>query len=147
MTKREQIIAHVAAVLSSPTLSGVPVYRSRISALNPFNADGALVQPLSILVAPETDKRGEIQNLQTERMLFLNIAVLSVGDVADSLADPVVEEIFRRLSTDTSLGGLCKKIREEETHFDFVQMGMDNCLVTLKFAIAYTHNTLDLSKE
>ena len=147
MTRREQIIQQVVSLLTSPSIAGVPVYRSRIEALNPYDSGGSLAHPLSILVAPESDQRGDIENLQTQRTLNLNVAVLSVGDEPDSLADAVIDEIFRRLSRDQSLSGKCTKIRETETTFDFVQIGMDNCLITMKFAIAYLTNTNDLSLE
>ena len=98
-SRREQILAHVAAALAGTVQVGNRIYRSRVEA---FSRDEAP----AIVVEPGPDRAQEYSNCRIDWTLELIVAVYSRGQIPDQLADPIVVDVHSRLMADRSLGGL-----------------------------------------
>lgn len=98
-SRREQILAHVAAALAGTVQVGNRIYRSRVDA---FTRDEAP----AIVIEPGQDRALEFSSCKLDWTLELIIGVYTRGQIPDQLADPIIVDVNARLMADRSLGGL-----------------------------------------
>lgn len=103
MTKREQIMQAIVAVLAGTTGVSTRIYRSRPEALALADAPALEVNWLS-------DDPTLVGYAFTDWALIVNVDVLTRGDGPDTLADPIIESLHAKLMADVSLGGLAQGI-------------------------------------
>lgn len=115
MTKREQIISAIETKLK--TLSTVPdskVYRSR---QDPY---AAKFFPY-ITIEPDLDSFDQTVSSFTDSELDLKISIFQSGQVPDKAADPILEEVWNKMLSDLSLGGLAQDLRFRNLQFELGQ--------------------------
>lgn len=98
-SRREQILAHVAAALVGTVDVGSRIYRSRVEA---FTRDEAP----AIVIEPGSDRAQTYSTCKLDWTLDLIVAVHTRGHVPDQLADPIVVDVHSRLMADRTLSGL-----------------------------------------
>lgn len=138
MTKREQIMQALAALLANtPGVDG-RVFRSREDALSREEAPALVLQWTS--EDPELGTTGF-----TQKTLTVLVSVYQRAAVPDLAADPVVESVHSILMADTSLGGQAIDIDEAGTELELDAADQTACFVTMRFAVKYRHQHNSLS--
>lgn len=140
MTQRENILAAVAALLTPALGSAGTVWRSREGAL-------AREETIAVVIHPDSEAVESFANIQSKRSLVISITVFARGDVADQVADPVVQKMHATLLADQTLGGRVAKIIEEATKWDFEVADKNAVCVETKYRFFYVTpaNALDLT--
>lgn len=105
---RTQIRDAVAARVTGLPTTGANVFKSRVYPIQPTELPGILVYSLS--------ERSEAQTMGHPRLMFrfAEIAVeilASANDDLDDILDQATLEVEKALSTDTNLGGVCKRFQ------------------------------------
>jgi len=98
-SKREQILAAVKTKLA--TLTGVAVYRSRLTA-------ATREEGLVIVLSWETDTPEGKSNALIPWQLGIAVRVIARGAEPDSLADATTVAAHAKVMEDENLGGLCR---------------------------------------
>lgn len=133
-TVRELILRHVYTLLSSV----VTVYRSREAPV--IRQEGVVA-----IMAPEEDESEYKALAMIKKTMILKITVIARGDVADSVADPVIGQIHLALMADSTLGGLAALIVDESTKWDFELADQNAVAVEMRYKIQYLTSAKDIT--
>ncbi len=135
-SKREQILAALKTQLA--TLTGVSVYRSRLTA-------ATREEGLVIVLSWDTDTVEKRSNALLDWQLSLRVAVIARGAVPDSVADSTAVAAHAKVMEDENLGGLCLGIEPLVQELEMAEADQDAGMITLRYLIRYrTHRkTLD----
>jgi hypothetical protein len=137
-TRRETILAAVATALAGTTGVSSRIYRSRVEPLSRGESPAIVVEPLSDdadnSVVPKLDWR-----------LIVRIAVVVRGNVPDQVADPIVEDIHRKLLSNATLTGLVVEIVPARVTFDSMEADQPAGVVMMDYSIRYRTQAADLS--
>lgn len=137
-TKRETILVAISTALAGTTGVGTRIYRSRVEPLARAESPAIVVQPLSDeadpAVVPKLDWR-----------LVVRIAVIVRGTVPDQIADPIVEDVHRKLASSATLTGLTVAIIPISVAFDSIEADQPTGVVSLDYSIRYRTQAADLS--
>jgi len=128
MTTREQLLEAIETLLE-PVPNAV-VYRSREAAMAREEGVAILIRPAEELV--ENGAQDVIF-----RQFRVEITVIARGQVPDQVADPAVEALHSALLADQTLGGLCARIFEEETKWDFEVADQNAVAAVIRYRITY----------
>jgi hypothetical protein len=138
MTKRETILAAVATALAGTAQVGNRIYRSRASALARSESPAIVVEPIT-----DDADNGVVPKLDWR--LIVRIAVVVRGAVPDQLADPVVEDVHKRLLTNSALLELVSEIVPVRVVFDSIDADQPAGVVMMDYSIRYRTQAADLS--
>ena len=141
MSRREQILAAVAAALAGTTGVGSRIFRSREDAL----ADG---EAPALVVTPGGEDVTEIGQGLIEARLQVEVQVYaraSASQPADQAADPVCESAHLRVMANTTLGGLAFDIAETGTEFQFDDSDRPIAWITMRYVVWYRRNRNSLA--
>ena len=105
---REQILARVAAALTSAAPGGATIFRSREASITK-----AQTPAITVLFAGETDTR--MSAYVDKHLLRATLAIFVRGDPWDTLADGVAEPMHRVVMADAPLQALVLDIRKVES--------------------------------
>ena len=137
-TRRETILAAVATALAGTTGVSSRIYRSRVEPLTRGESPAIVVEPLSDdadnSVVPKLDWR-----------LIVRIAVVVRGNVPDQVADPIVEDIHKKLLSNATLTGLVVEIVPVRVTFDSMEADQPAGVVMMDYSIRYRTQAADLS--
>jgi hypothetical protein len=137
-TRRETIIQAAVTALAGTTQVGDRIYRSRTQALQRGEAPALIIEPLND--NPVNDVLPKL-----DWTLQLQVAVFTRGTPADQLADPIVDEVHRKLIGNATLNGLINGIRPGQTSFMMVDADQDAGVTSLIFEVRYRTSFADLS--
>jgi len=129
MSNRENILAALQAKFDKLG-SGVTSWRSREAAL--ARAEGP-----AIITHPEEESAELLANGMVRRDFGVVVTVIARGQIPDKVADGVVERMHNTLTADQTLGGLCARIVEESTKWDFENADMSACIVEVRYRFRY----------
>lgn len=138
MTKREQIMQALKALLETvPGIDG-RVFRSREDALSREEA------PAIVLY---WDDEQTLQGVHafTDKKLRVNVHVYQRSAQPDSAADPYVQAAHAAVMQNSSLGGLAIDVEEGDTGLELDQADATACFVNMQFFVHYRHQRDNLS--
>lgn len=129
-TLREGILATVFTTLGTALGTAGTVWRSREGAL-------ARNETVAVIVHPDTEAVEFLASQAAKRGLVISVTVIARGDIADQVADPVVQQMHAALMADETLGGRCARIIEQSTKWDFEVADKNAVAVEVKYLFLY----------
>lgn len=109
-SRREQILAFMAAALEGTAQVGSRIYRSRVEA---FARDEAP----ALVIEPGRDRAVTFSTCKLDHTLEVLVVVYTRGPIPDQLADPIVVSLHSKLMADRTLGGLAIDIIPTTTEY------------------------------
>jgi hypothetical protein len=136
MSAREQILQAMTAL--ADTVPGVVVYRSREAALS--RAEGT-----AILVRPEEETVVSEMTGFTKRDLAVGVTIIARGQIPDQVADAAIVAMHAAVAANQTLGGLCARIIEEATKWDFEVADQNAVAAVVTYRIRYLTSATTLA--
>ena len=137
-TRRETILAAVSTALTGTTGVGARIYRSRVEPMARAESPAIVVEPLN-----ETADNAVVPKLDWQ--LTVRVAIIVRGNVPDQVADPIVEDVHRKLLSDAPLLALVVEIVPTQISFDSMEADQPAGVVTMDYSIRYRTQAADLS--
>lgn len=138
MTRRETILAAIAASVGDITTVGGRIYRSRVSAFSRAESP-------AILIVPIQDTPDEPTIPRISWTLLVRISVIARGDGPDTLADPICEDIHDKMINDATINGLVIGVEPDAVTFDLLDADKPGIVVNNDFRVRYQTSFTDLS--
>lgn len=137
-TIRESILAAVKTAITGTYLVDDRIFRSRSDAFkrNEFPA---------ISIEPVSDTAQQITIPRLIWSLSVRIIVFANGDVPDQVGDPIVQDMYKKLMSDLSLGGLCMDVEPVSVSFQFQESDNNAIAIISDFKILYQTSLQDIS--
>ena len=139
-TKRETILAQLKTQLANTTGVGNRIYRSRVTPVDRSEGKVLIIEPIS--------DSCEVQANRFRWTLNVRLSVIARGSASETLdqsADPTVESIHSKISTDVSLGGNAIDMTPRNVSFDLIDGDQPSGVVSCEYIIIYQTSTTDLS--
>ena len=137
-TIRENILQEITARVATTTGINGRAYRSRAEA-------AARAEMPCLIVTPLTDAaERNVAICLVDRKLLVRIGVIVHGDTPDQVADPVIEDMHRRLIPpgDSTLGGRALDISQAGDNFT---MAHTDGVIAVDYMVFYRHSEEDIS--
>lgn len=133
----------VAAVVSAmvSTLQAAPavspqVHRARLRPMAADWASAVVVRPLSVAFEPFAIQHAPF-NLDTQIAVEC-YARASAGTTGDAAVDALMQAVYARLMSDTTLGGLVGYLRPDRLDFDLDADGDNTACATFTFTVLHS---------
>ena len=139
-TKRETILAQLKTQLANTTGVGNRIYRSRVTPVDRSEGKVLIIEPIS--------DSCEVTANRLKWTLNVRLSVIARGSASETLdqsADPTVESIHSKISTDVSLGGNAIDMTPRNVSFDLIDGDQPSGVVSCEYIIIYQTSTTDLS--
>ena len=139
-TKRETILAQLKTQLANTTGVGNRIYRSRVTPVDRSEGKVLIIEPIS--------DSCEVQANRFRWTLNVRLSVIARGSASETLdqsADPTVESIHSKISTDVTLGGNAIDMTPRNVSFDLIDGDQPSGVVSYEYIIIYQTSTTDLS--
>tara|TARA_R100000234_G_scaffold48390_1_gene28928 strand:- start:1041 stop:1469 length:429 start_codon:yes stop_codon:yes gene_type:complete len=139
-TKRETILAQLKTQLANTTGVGNRIYRSRVTPVDRSEGKVLIIEPIS--------DNCEVQANRLRWTLNVRLSVIARGSASETLdqsADPTVESIHSKISTDVTLGGNAIDMTPRNVSFDLIDGDQPSGVVSCEYIIIYQTSTTDLS--
>lgn len=141
---REQILQELTDRLKTVAAVNQRVFRSRAQA-------AARAEMPALIVTPLKDPAQRVVSIcGVDRFLTVRIAVIVQGDVPDATADPIIQDLHKKLVpvdvngfADVTLGGLAIDISQVEDNFEFA---FSEGVILCDYLIQYRHSETDLAQ-
>lgn len=137
-TRRETILAAVRTALINTAGVGTRIYRSRVEPVARGESPAVVVEPL-------TDEADNSVVPKLDWRLIVRIAVIVRGNIPDQVADPIVEDIHKKLLSNATLLGLVVEIVPVRVTFDNMDADQPAGVVMMDYSIRYRTQAADLS--
>lgn len=137
-SKREQIVNAIMGRLANVVGVDGRVQRSQADPNPREIAPYIAVQWTSEQAAPETVP-------QLERVLNVEVAVFTRGDIPDSLADDILVSAHSLIMADTSLGGLALDMRLEDASVEIIAADFPAAKVAHTYSVKFRHSYGDMT--
>ena len=124
--------------LNGTTQVGSRIYRSRVAALARAECPAVSIEPLR-----DTPTNNVLTKL--DHLLIVQIAVLVRGSMADQMADPIIEDIHRKLISNAPLKALLTGLEPGPTSWLLLDGDQDIGVITLDYEVRYRTSFADLS--
>ena len=134
---REQIVAAFVATLTD---TGAEAYRSRSDAVSRPESP-------ALIVTPQSEDVNIVTTHGVDRLLSLQVEVITRGDVPDSLADPIIVAAHQKIMADQTLGGLCFDIAEVSSQWAIESGDLDICSLIAVYRVHYRTAMKALDQE
>jgi hypothetical protein len=139
-TKREQIMAAVAATLVNTTGVSTRIYRSRVEAFSRNESPALVIEPGTDTAASEP-----VSTCKIDWTFQLIIAVYTRGAIPDQVADPVIKSVHSKLMTDRSIGGLAMDLWPVSVEPQLASADLPALWTVLTYQVRYRSSITDLS--
>ena len=139
-TKRETILAQLKTQLANTTGVGNRIYRSRVTPVDRSEGKVLIIEPIS--------DNCEVTANRLKWTLNVRLSVIARGSASETLdqsADPTVESIHSKISTDVTLGGNAIDMTPRSVSFDLIDGDQPSGVVSCEYIIIYQTSTTDLS--
>ena len=139
-TKRETILAQLKTQLANTTGVGNRIYRSRVTPVDRSEGKVLIIEPIS--------DNCEVTANRFKWTLNVRLSVIARGSASETLdqsADPTVESIHSKISTDVTLGGNAIDMTPRSVSFDLIDGDQPSGVVSCEYIIIYQTSTTDLS--
>jgi len=138
-TKRESILAAIAAALVGTTGVSTRIYRSRVEPITRGESPAIVIEPIS-------DNAQQNTSLPTlDWSLVVRIAVIVRGNIPDQLADPTVQSLHSKLMADLTLGGYAIDIEPVSVTFELVEADQPAGVVMCDYRVLYRTSVANLA--
>lgn len=137
-TRRETILSAIKTALNGTTGVGTRIYRSRVEPLSRQESPAIIVEPL-------TDQADDSVVPKLDWQLTARVAIIVRGNVPDQIADPIIEDVHRRLLSDVALLALVVEIVPTQISFDSMDADQPAGVVLMDYSIRYRTQAGDLS--
>lgn len=134
-TKREAILAEIASVLENVIYGDAGaladrIFRSRRRAVDRLDSPAIVVEPI------RDDPDNETIHRLTWRLL-VRISIVVRGEIADQIADPILEAIHSALMADVSLGGRSMDIEPGSVNFELLEVDGGGGIIPVDYTVVY----------
>jgi hypothetical protein len=132
-TLREQILEQIKTTIesvSTPTNLSTKVARSLRVAVSRRETPMVTVEP--VIDAPNNETIARL----TWR-LTVRVSLIIRGDVADQVADPIIESIHAAIMADQTLGGLAMGIEPGLVNFDLLDSDGGGGIIPINYIVSY----------
>ena len=139
-TKRETILAQLKTQLANTTGVGNRIYRSRVTPVDRSEGKVLIIEPIS--------DNCEVTANRFKWTLNVRLSVIARGSASETLdqsADPTIESIHSKISTDVTLGGNAIDMTPRSVSFDLIDGDQPSGVVSCEYIIIYQTSTTDLS--
>lgn len=137
-SKREQIMAAIAATLAGTAGVSTRIYRSRVDAF-------ARAEAPAIVVQPGQDRALTYSTCKLDWTLDVVIAVYTRGNIPDQLADSVIVSLNSKLMADRTLGGLAMDIAPTVVDPQFDKADQTALWSVCTYQVRYRTDTVNLA--
>lgn len=137
-TRRETILSAIATALAGTTQVGSRIYRSRVEPLARAESPAIVIEPIS-----DQADNGVVPKLDWQ--MTVRVAIIVRGTVPDQLADPIVDDVHKKLLGNATLTGLVVEIVPVSVTFDSMEADQPAGVVTMDYSIRYRTQAADLS--
>lgn len=136
------VSAMVATLQAAPAVSP-QVHRARLRPMAADWATAVVVRPLSVAFEPFAIQHAPF-NLDTQIAVEC-YARASAGTSGDAAVDALMQAVYARLMSDTTLGGLVGYLRPDRLDFDLDADGDNTACATFTFTVLHSagNNTLE----
>lgn len=136
------VSAMVATLQAAPAVSP-QVHRARLRPMAADWATAVVVRPLSVAFEPFAIQHAPF-NLDTQIAVEC-YARASAGTSGDAAVDALMQAVYARLMSDTTLGGLVGALRPDRLDFDLDADGDNTACATFTFTVLHSagNNTLE----
>lgn len=124
--------------LDGTTQVGSRIYRSRVAALARAECPAVSVEPLQ-----DTPTNNVLPKL--DHLLIVQIAVFVRGSMPDQLADPIIDDIHKKLIGNAPLNALLTGLEPGPTNWLLLDGDQDIGVITLDYEVRYRTTFADLS--
>lgn len=129
-SKRETILARVAAVLAGTTGVSTRIYRSRVEAFSRAESPALLIEPITEV--PTQDTIGTMAWNMTFR-----VSVVVRGNIPDQQADAACVDVYSRIMADATLDGLVTDLVPSGIDFQMLEADQPAGVTSLTFSATY----------
>jgi hypothetical protein len=138
-TKRESILTAIRSALTGSTGVGTRIYRSRVEAFARSECPALVIEPINDEASIDT-------SLPTYTWrLGVRVMVIVRGNIPDQLADPIVQSLHSKLTTDLTLGGYAMDVQPTSVSWDLVEGDQPTGVVSCDYRVLYRTTVSDLS--
>jgi len=138
-TRRENILAQIATVLTGTTGVSTRIYRSRVQPLTRGESPALVIEPVS-------DTPEQNTSLPTlDWSLVVRVSVVVRGDVPDQQADPIVESLHAKLMADLTVGGNAIDIQPGNVSFEMIDSDQPTGVISCDYLVRYRTELDDLT--
>ena len=137
-SKREQIMAAIAATLAGTAGVSTRIYRSRVDAF-------ARAEAPAIVVQPGQDRALTYSTCKLDWTLDVVVAVYTRGTIPDQLADPIIVSLNSKLMADRTLGGLVMDIVPTVVDPQFDKADQTALWSVCTYQVRYRTDTVNLA--
>lgn len=136
------VSAMVATLQAAPAVSP-QVHRARLRPMAAEWATAVVVRPLSVVFEPFAIRQAPF-NLDTQIAVEC-YARANAGTSGDDAVDVLMQAVYARLMSDTTLGGLVGDLRPDRLDFDMDADGDNTACATFTFTVLHSagNNTLE----
>lgn len=136
------VSAMVATLQAAPAVSP-QVHRARLRPMSADWASAVVVRPLSVAFEPFAIQHAPF-TLDTQIAVEC-YARASAGTSGDAAVDALMQAVYARLMSDTTLGGLVGDLRPDRLDFDLDADGDNTSCATFTFTVLHSagNNTLE----
>jgi hypothetical protein len=138
-TKRESILAAIRTALTGTTGVSTRIYRSRVEPMAREESPALVVEPINDSARIETS----LPTL-TWRMT-VRVTVIVRGDIPDQVADPIIESLHSKLSSDLTLGGYAMDIQPVSVTFNLVEADQPAGVIMCDYLVIYRTSSTNLA--
>ena len=132
-SKRETILARVAAVLAGTNGVGTRIYRSRVEALSRAETPALLIEPVGDV--PTQDTLATMSWSMTFR-----VSVVVRGTLPDQQADAAAVDVYAKIMADATLDGLVTDLIPTGIEFQMLDADQPVGITTISFSATYRTN-------
>ena len=129
-SKRETILACVAAVLAGTSGVGTRIYRSRVEALSRAETPALLIEPIS-----DNPTQDTLSTISWQ--LTFRVSIVTRGQVPDQLADASAIDVHEKIMADMTLDGLVTDLFPTSVDFQLIDADQPAGITSLSFAATY----------
>ena len=139
-TKREQILAAVKTSLAGTSGVASRIYRSRVTATSRDKSPSIVIEPIS-----DTPRDNSATYEKLDWTLRIRVVVIVRGNIPDSIADPTIDSLHKKIVADPTLGGLAIDISAGPTTFEVLDADKPAGVILCEYFIDYRTATTDLA--
>ena len=137
-TRRENILAAMRTALTGTTGVSTRIYRSRVEALSRAETPAILIEPVQ-------DQPTLVAVTKLHWDLTVRVSVVVRGAIPDQVADPIIEDLHRKLLADKSLGGYAQDLTAGPVSWQLVDGDQPVGLVSLDYRVQYRTTETNLT--
>ncbi len=139
-TKRERILAAVKTALTGTTGVSTRIYRSRVEPMTRAESPAIVVEPIA-----DQPNQNSATYEKLDWTLTFRVVVIVRGNIPDSIADPTIDSLHKKIVADPTLGGLAIDTQVGTTTFEMLDADSPAGVIMCEYRVEYRTSVTDLS--